>query len=135
VAVEVALSLVLLIGAGLMLRSLWELQTTDPGFDEHNVLTLAVLVNKQQFTDPRQESAFFDAVLQRVWKEYLVVAARALEEQLRDRDQVDESDEEHEKPRSGMSVEVDLDSAAFEQTEEIAIPFEEPGNGRRRKHE
>jgi putative ABC transport system permease protein len=66
VAVEVALSLVLLIGAGLMLRSLWELQTTDPGFDEHNVLTLAVLVNKQQFTEPRQESAFFDAVLQRV---------------------------------------------------------------------
>jgi putative ABC transport system permease protein len=66
VAVEVALSLVLLIGAGLMLRSLWELQTMDPGFDEHNVLTLAVLVNKQQFTDPRQESAFFDAVLQRV---------------------------------------------------------------------
>ena len=66
VAVEVALSLVLLIGAGLMLRSLWELQTMDPGFDEHNVLTLAVLVNKQQFTDPRQEAAFFDAVLQRV---------------------------------------------------------------------
>jgi putative ABC transport system permease protein len=66
VAVEVALSLVLLIGAGLMLRSLWELQTMDPGFDEHNVLTLAVLVNHQQFTDPRQESAFFDAVLQRV---------------------------------------------------------------------
>jgi len=82
--------------------------------------------------EPKLES---DAVLQRVWKEYLVVAARALEEQLRDRDQVDESDEEHEKPRSGMSVEVDLDSAAFEQTEEIAIPFEEPGNGRRRKHE
>jgi putative ABC transport system permease protein len=66
VAVEVALSLVLLIGAGLMLRSLWELQTMDPGFDEHNVLTLAVLVNKQQFTNPTQESAFFDAVLQRV---------------------------------------------------------------------
>jgi putative ABC transport system permease protein len=66
VAVEVALSLVLLIGAGLMLRSLWELQTMDPGFDEHNVLTLAVLVNKQQFTDPRQEAAFFNAVLQRV---------------------------------------------------------------------
>jgi putative ABC transport system permease protein len=66
VAVEVALSLVLLIGAGLMLRSLWQLQTMDPGFDEHNVLTLAVLVNKQLFTDPRQESAFFDAVLQRV---------------------------------------------------------------------
>ncbi|HEX4577819.1 MAG TPA: FtsX-like permease family protein, partial [Edaphobacter sp.] len=66
VVVEVALSLVLLIGAGLMLRSLWKLQTIDPGFDQHNVLTLAVMVNKQQFTDPTQESQFFDSVLQRV---------------------------------------------------------------------
>jgi putative ABC transport system permease protein len=66
VVVEVALSLVLLIGAGLMLRSLWKLQNIDPGFDEHNVLTLSAEVNKQQFTDPTQESQFFDAVLQRV---------------------------------------------------------------------
>jgi putative ABC transport system permease protein len=66
VVVEVALSLVLLIGAGLMLRSLWNLQTADPGFDERNVLTLALLVNKQQFSNPGQESAFFDSVLQRV---------------------------------------------------------------------
>jgi putative ABC transport system permease protein len=66
VVVEVALSLVLLIGAGLMLRSLWKLQTIDPGFDEHNVLTLALMVNKQQFSSPGQESQFFDAVLQRV---------------------------------------------------------------------
>jgi putative ABC transport system permease protein len=66
VVVEVALSLVLLIGAGLMLRSLWKLQTVDPGFDERNVLTLALLVNKQQFSNPGQESEFFEAVLQRV---------------------------------------------------------------------
>ena len=66
VVVEVALSLVLLIGAGLMLRSLWNLQTIDPGFDQHNVLTLSVMVNKQQFTDPTQESQFFDNVLQRI---------------------------------------------------------------------
>ncbi|MGA3225052.1 MAG: ABC transporter permease [Acidobacteriaceae bacterium] len=66
VVVEVALSLVLLIGAGLMLRSLWKLQTVDPGFDERNVLTLALMVNKQQFNNPGQESEFFDAVLQRV---------------------------------------------------------------------
>jgi predicted permease len=66
VAVEVALSLVLLVGAGLMLRSLWELQNVDPGFDQQNVLTLAVLVNKQQFTGPQQEAEFFDSVLQRV---------------------------------------------------------------------
>jgi putative ABC transport system permease protein len=66
VVVEVALSLVLLIGAGLMLRSLWNLQTIDPGFDQHNVLTLSVRVNKQQFTDPTQESQFFDNALQRI---------------------------------------------------------------------
>jgi len=66
VVVEVALSVVLLIGAGLMIRSLWKLQTIDPGFDQHNVLTLAVMVPKHQFTDPTQESQFFDEVLQRV---------------------------------------------------------------------
>jgi putative ABC transport system permease protein len=66
VVVEVALSLVLLIGAGLMLRSLWNLQTIDPGFDQHNVLTLSVKVNKQQFADPTQESQFFDNALQRI---------------------------------------------------------------------
>jgi predicted permease len=66
VVVEVALSLVLLVGAGLMIRSLWKLQTIDPGFDEHNVLTLNVQVNKKQFTQPTQEAQFFDQVLQRV---------------------------------------------------------------------
>jgi putative ABC transport system permease protein len=66
VVVEVALSVVLLIGAGLMIRSLWKLQTIDPGFDQRNVLTLAVMVPKHQFTDPTQESLFFDAVLQRM---------------------------------------------------------------------
>jgi predicted permease len=66
IVVEVALSVVLLIGAGLMIRSLWKLQTTDPGFDQRNVLTLAVMVPKHQFTEPTQESQFFDQVLQRV---------------------------------------------------------------------
>jgi putative ABC transport system permease protein len=66
VVIEVALSLVLLIGAGLMIRSLWKLQTIDPGFDERNVLTLNVQINKKQFADPTQEAQFFDQVLQRV---------------------------------------------------------------------
>jgi hypothetical protein len=66
VVIEVALSVVLLTGAGLMIRSLWKLQTIDPGFDQRNVLTLAVMVPKHQFTDPTQESHFFDEVLQRV---------------------------------------------------------------------
>lgn len=66
VTVEVALSLVLLIGAGLMLRSLWKLQAADPGFDEHNVLTLAVEVPRHQFTSPSQETQFFTEALNRI---------------------------------------------------------------------
>ncbi|HKD59760.1 MAG TPA: ABC transporter permease [Terracidiphilus sp.] len=66
VSVEVALSIVLLIGAGLMLRSLWSLQAIDPGFDPHNALTLALEVPRYQFTTPTQESQFFDQALQRV---------------------------------------------------------------------
>jgi predicted permease len=66
VVVEVALSLVLLIGAGLMIRSLRKMQTIDPGFDQHNVLTMGVQVNKKLFADATQESQFFNQVLDRI---------------------------------------------------------------------
>lgn len=66
VVVEVALSLVLLIGAGLMIRSLAKLQTIDPGFDQHNVLTMNVQINKKQFADATQQSQFFNQVFERV---------------------------------------------------------------------
>jgi len=66
VVIEVALSLVLLIGAGLMIRSLRKMQTIDPGFDQHNVLTMTVQVNKKLFADATEESQFFDQVLDRV---------------------------------------------------------------------
>ncbi len=80
VVVEVALSLVLLIGAGLMLRSLWKLQNIDPGFDQRNVLTMSVMVNKQQFTEPRQEAQFFNQVLERVRALPGVVSAGAIDD-------------------------------------------------------
>jgi putative ABC transport system permease protein len=80
VSVEVALSIVLLIGAGLMLRSLWSLQATDPGFDPHNALTLALEVPRHQFTTPTQESSFFNEALQRVRTLPGVVAAGAVDD-------------------------------------------------------
>jgi predicted permease len=63
---EVALSLVLLIGAGLMIRTLWALENVDPGFDEHNVLTLSVMLSRNQFNAPDAQANFFNRVLDRV---------------------------------------------------------------------
>jgi putative ABC transport system permease protein len=66
VVIEVALSLVLLIGAGLMIRSLSKLQTINPGFDQKNVLTMNVQINKKQFADATQESQFIEQISERV---------------------------------------------------------------------
>jgi predicted permease len=63
---EVALSLVLLIGAGLMLRTLWQLSRVQPGFDPNNVLTMAIPVPATKFHSPAAQISFFDRVLQRV---------------------------------------------------------------------
>lgn len=66
VIVEVALSLMLLIGAGLMIRSLWMLRNVNPGFDPHNVLALVPSISRTTFPNPQQEFAFADQVLQRI---------------------------------------------------------------------
>ena len=63
---EVALSLVLLIGAGLMIRSLWELRKVPPGFDPHNVLTMSVTIPANRFPSPPGQIHFFQEVLTRI---------------------------------------------------------------------
>jgi putative ABC transport system permease protein len=63
---EVALSLVLLIGAGLMVRTLWELRNVRPGFDSANVLTMSVAISADKFLSPTGQVNFFEEVLQRV---------------------------------------------------------------------
>jgi putative ABC transport system permease protein len=66
VVCEVALSLVLLIGAGLMVRTLWELRNVRPGFDSSNVLTMSVAVPRDRFLSPATQVNFFQETLQRV---------------------------------------------------------------------
>jgi putative ABC transport system permease protein len=63
---QVALSLLLLIGAGLLLRSFARLLRVDPGFDAHNVLTMNVSLPTVKYAKAEQQVAFFDEVLRRV---------------------------------------------------------------------
>ncbi|PYR20164.1 MAG: ABC transporter permease [Acidobacteria bacterium] len=63
---EVALSLVLLMGAGVMVQSLLALRHVDTGFDPNNVLTMRVRLVSARYPTPGQRSAFFEAALQRI---------------------------------------------------------------------
>lgn len=63
---QVALSLVLLIGAGLLLRSFQRLLRVDPGFDADDVLTMNVSLPTVKYAQPQQQIAFFDELLRRV---------------------------------------------------------------------
>ena len=63
---EVALSVVLLMGAGVMLRSLTALRHVDTGYDPHNVLTMRVSLPGTKYKTPVERSAFFDTALARM---------------------------------------------------------------------
>src|SRR5579864_7773140 len=63
---EVALSLVLLIGAGLMIRSLWELRKVQPGFDPQNVLKMTVPLPANRYSSPAGQISFFQETLARI---------------------------------------------------------------------
>jgi putative ABC transport system permease protein len=63
---EVALSLVLLMGAGVMIQSLLALRHGDTGFDPNDVLTMRVRLVDARYPSPAQRSAFFDAALQHI---------------------------------------------------------------------
>jgi putative ABC transport system permease protein len=66
VVAEVALALVLLVGAGLLLRSLQQLFAIPPGFDASNVLTLQVQTSGPRFSDDPATHRFFAAALDAV---------------------------------------------------------------------
>ena len=65
VVAEVALALMLLVGAGLLVRSFVALATVDPGFDPANVLTVELNLPRSQYSDPTAANALFDQVLAR----------------------------------------------------------------------
>jgi putative ABC transport system permease protein len=66
VVAEIAVSLLLLIGAGLTIRTLYLLRSVNPGFNPHNVLTVPLAISETKYASPQQQRAFFDNVLEGV---------------------------------------------------------------------
>jgi predicted permease len=72
VASEIALSLILLIGAGLLLRSFWQLLQVKPGFNPSSVVTAQIWMavpndpNADPYRPPEKRSAFYRELLRRV---------------------------------------------------------------------
>ena len=66
VAGQVALSLMLLVGAGLLLKSFARLQQVELGFDAEQVLTARISLPEARYPEPAQQAAFFDALVTRV---------------------------------------------------------------------
>jgi putative ABC transport system permease protein len=79
VAVEIALALVLTIGAGLMLRTLWHLQAVDPGIDVDRILTLRLQPTSSGYKAPGAVTAYYDQVLARLGALPGVTAAGAIQ--------------------------------------------------------
>lgn len=63
---EVALALMLLVGAGLLLRSFYRLMQVNPGFDPHGVVTASVELPGTRYATSAQQNAFLQAVLHRL---------------------------------------------------------------------
>ena len=66
VIAEVALSLLLLIGAGLLIRSYQRIWSAYPGFDSHNVLSLRLSLPASKYQKPEAITQFFRRVVERL---------------------------------------------------------------------
>ena len=75
IVAQVAISFVLLVGAGLMLRTIWKLQRVDPGFHAERVLTARLDLNFSRYATAEKRREFQEALLARLGREPGLVAA------------------------------------------------------------
>jgi putative ABC transport system permease protein len=66
VVAEVALTLVLLVGAGLMIRTFFRLRAAHPAYQASNVMTMKIALSEHQYPNPQKQAAFVGEVLNRV---------------------------------------------------------------------
>src|SRR5258708_19702590 len=77
IVAQVAVSFLLLIGAGLMLRSFVKLQHVDPGFQPENVLTMDIALDFVKYNTNDKQRAFFETLLEKVQMQSGVKSAAA----------------------------------------------------------
>jgi putative ABC transport system permease protein len=63
---ELAIAVILLVGAGLLIQSLWRLRQVTPGFNPENVLTLVVGIPEVKYSTGTQQSQFFHDLSARI---------------------------------------------------------------------
>ncbi|HXW06693.1 MAG TPA: ABC transporter permease [Vicinamibacterales bacterium] len=66
VMIEVALAVVLVIGAGLLLRSFWNLLTVDPGFSRSRLVTFGLVLPQSTYREPQSVIDFFRRLNERL---------------------------------------------------------------------
>lgn len=66
VVAEVALALVLLVGAGLLIRTFTNLLSVAPGFDPRNVMTCRIALNGERYDTTQEAAAFYRDALERI---------------------------------------------------------------------
>ena len=66
VVAEVALALVLLVGAGLLLKSFQKLQQVNPGFRADHLLTMQLALPGTRYKEPQQVDGFYQQVLEKI---------------------------------------------------------------------
>ncbi len=66
VVAEVAMALLLLVGAGLMIKSFWRLQQVNPGFNAEHLLTVGIDLPGRKYAENHQRLAFYNQLIQQL---------------------------------------------------------------------